>query len=457
VPQENVNDQFAILVGWLVGDAQPVTAGQSVAELETSKAVFDIRTESGGILVYQHSLGDEIPVGDVVALVLSPEEFAARGRAAAAPVDSPLSDTTSSATTEAVPAESPPPVSGAVRATPGARKLAASLGIDLASITTRGFIREKDVLVHKAASATTAARTVSPPIEPPKELLGQWKIRDPVKPVAGGWLLYSREFLTRILGGGYSCKTDVSVRTKCLLPVVTACVAVAQSIVWLLAKLPFVGTWVEILARIYRRNLFGFFLRGAYYRARLARLGQDNIIDQHVEIWGARHVSIGKGCHLDMYARLAAGEESQSQQGRIEIEDHVHIGPQCQLAGRGGIFIGSYTAVTAGTKVFSATNVGESPDDPYDLLPMSHAAPLDRQRIFQAPVRIGDHVFIGLNSCILPGVTIGRGAIINSGSVITRDVPEFAIMGGNPARVQGYRTPRVRPSPAVENQSPGVA
>ncbi|MBI3758706.1 MAG: acyltransferase [Deltaproteobacteria bacterium] len=150
-----------------------------------------------------------------------------------------------------------------------------------------------------------------------------------------------------------------------------------------------------------------------------------------------------------MYARLAAGESSQGQKGRIEIGDHVHIGPQCQLAGRGGITIGSYTALAAGTKVFSATNVGDNPDDPFDLLPMSHAAPLDRQRIYEAPVVIADHVFIGLNVCILPGVKIARGAIVNSGSVVTRDVPEFAIVGGNPARIQGYRVPKIKAAPAT--------
>ena len=106
--------------------------------------------------------------------------------------------------------------------------------------------------------------------------------------------------------------------------------------------------------------------------------------------------------------------------------------------------IGSYTAITAGTKIFSATNVGDNPDDPYDLLPMSHSAPLDRQQIYQAAVTIEDHVFVGLNVCILPGVTIGRGAIINSGSVVMRDVPAFALMGGNPARVKSYRVPNER-------------
>ena len=52
-----------------------------------------------------------------------------------------------------------------------------------------------------------------------------------------------------------------------------------------------------------------------------------------------------------------------------------------------------------------------------------------------APIRIGRHVWIGANATVLPGVTIGDGAIIAAGAVVTRDVPENAIVGGVPARI----------------------
>ena len=52
---------------------------------------------------------------------------------------------------------------------------------------------------------------------------------------------------------------------------------------------------------------------------------------------------------------------------------------------------------------------------------------------------IGDDVWIGLNSIILSGVTIGQGAIIAAGSVVTKDVPPYAIAGGNPAKIIKYR------------------
>ena len=50
-------------------------------------------------------------------------------------------------------------------------------------------------------------------------------------------------------------------------------------------------------------------------------------------------------------------------------------------------------------------------------------------------VVIENDVWIGANSIILPGVTVSKGAIIGAGAVVTKDVPEYAIVGGNPAKV----------------------
>jgi len=57
----------------------------------------------------------------------------------------------------------------------------------------------------------------------------------------------------------------------------------------------------------------------------------------------------------------------------------------------------------------------------------------------EEPVEIGDYVFIGPRAIILPGVKIGKGAVIGAGAVVTKDVPDFAIVGGVPAKVIGER------------------
>lgn len=53
----------------------------------------------------------------------------------------------------------------------------------------------------------------------------------------------------------------------------------------------------------------------------------------------------------------------------------------------------------------------------------------------EMPVVISDDVWIGANVIILPGVTVGKGAVIAAGAVVTKDVPEFCVVGGNPAKV----------------------
>ena len=55
-------------------------------------------------------------------------------------------------------------------------------------------------------------------------------------------------------------------------------------------------------------------------------------------------------------------------------------------------------------------------------------------------ITVGNDVWIGYGCIILPGVTIGNGAIIGAGAVVTKDVPPYAIVGGNPAKIIKYRT-----------------
>ena len=55
------------------------------------------------------------------------------------------------------------------------------------------------------------------------------------------------------------------------------------------------------------------------------------------------------------------------------------------------------------------------------------------------PVTIGDDVWIGFGACVLPGVSVGRGSIVAAGAVVTKDVPDWTIVGGVPAKVIGSR------------------
>lgn len=65
----------------------------------------------------------------------------------------------------------------------------------------------------------------------------------------------------------------------------------------------------------------------------------------------------------------------------------------------------------------------------------------NQDAVSRGPVRIGHDVWIGAAALILDGITIGSGAVVAAGAVVTRDVPPYAIVGGNPARVIRHRFP----------------
>lgn len=104
----------------------------------------------------------------------------------------------------------------------------------------------------------------------------------------------------------------------------------------------------------------------------------------------------------------------------IHIGKNVFINMGCKFQDQGGIFIGDGALI--GHNVVLAT--------------LNHAAsPKDRDSMIPAPIRIGKNVWVGANAVILPGVTIGDGAIVAAGAVVNRDVPENTVVGGVPAKV----------------------
>ena len=104
----------------------------------------------------------------------------------------------------------------------------------------------------------------------------------------------------------------------------------------------------------------------------------------------------------------------------IHLGKGIFINSGCRFQDQGGITIGDQSLI--GHNVVIATlNHNIHPEKRANLIP--------------APVKIGSRVWIGSNSTILPGITIGDNAIIGAGSIVTKDVPKNTIVAGNPARV----------------------
>src|SRR5579859_5274320 len=107
----------------------------------------------------------------------------------------------------------------------------------------------------------------------------------------------------------------------------------------------------------------------------------------------------------------------------ISIGTDTIIGEGVVLDGREKLSIGDHVDIASEVMIYNAEHDIESP---------TFAAKT-------APVFVEDYVFIGPRVIILPGVTIGRGAVVGAGAVVTKDVKEFEIVGGIPAKVIGER------------------
>jgi len=104
----------------------------------------------------------------------------------------------------------------------------------------------------------------------------------------------------------------------------------------------------------------------------------------------------------------------------ITFGKNVFLNTGCTFQDLGGITIGD------------ASQIGQS----VTLCTLNHGqAPEQRNTIYPSPIVIGRNVWIGANATVLPGVTVGDDAIIAAGAVVTKDVPEKAVVAGVPARV----------------------
>ncbi|MEJ2703922.1 MAG: acyltransferase [Sedimentisphaerales bacterium] len=112
----------------------------------------------------------------------------------------------------------------------------------------------------------------------------------------------------------------------------------------------------------------------------------------------------------------------------MKVGNGVFIGSNCSLDALGGLQIGNYCALASYTTILTVDHHHRG----------AESIPWGEARIIK-PVLIEDCVWIGMNASILPGVSMGAGAIVGLGAVIPKDVPSRAIVVGNPGRIIGYR------------------
>jgi chloramphenicol O-acetyltransferase type B len=112
----------------------------------------------------------------------------------------------------------------------------------------------------------------------------------------------------------------------------------------------------------------------------------------------------------------------------VNIADHASFNSNFSIHGKGNVTIGRYFHSAENVTILTQNhNYSNATKIPYDDV------------IVTKSTTIKDFVWIGHGAILMPGVTIGEGAIVAAAAVVTKDVPDLAIVGGNPARIIKYR------------------
>jgi maltose O-acetyltransferase len=175
---------------------------------------------------------------------------------------------------------------------------------------------------------------------------------------------------------------------------------------------------------VLRRKFFYVLMGWKYYLA-------NNFVARFPNEWLRKlylrkflRVAIGTDTHVSMRVFITG----YPLRANVTIGNNCVINREVYLDGRVGVTIGNNVNVSLQVCILSLHHDHNSPTFP----------------AIGSPVTIRDHAWIGARAIILPGVTIGEGAVVAAGAVVTRDVGDFEVVGGVPAKKIGVRNPDIQ-------------
>lgn len=157
---------------------------------------------------------------------------------------------------------------------------------------------------------------------------------------------------------------------------------------------------------------------GIFSPEQLGKIGKNVIFEPGVLIFHPENVKIGDNVYIGHNTILKAYHKNY-----LIIGDHSWIGQNCFLHSAGGIEIGRGVGIGPMVTIISSKHLAERLDVPVMFTDLRFA-----------PVVLCDGCDIGVGAILLPGVTIGEGAVVGAGAVVTRNIPDFEVWAGVPAK-----------------------
>lgn len=191
----------------------------------------------------------------------------------------------------------------------------------------------------------------------------------------------------------------------------------------------------------------GYLMRKIFAGSFFKEVGNSLILGRGLVIRHPGKIRIGNSVAIDDYVFLDAsgsGEKGvrlgdnvilsrncvvQGKTGPVVLEDRVDVGCNTVFSSVAGIFVGQATIIAGNCYVGGGRYYHDELDVPI----------MDQGGYSHGPVSIGPMSWIGAGAVILDGVTLGKGVIVGAGSVVTKDVPDFGVVAGVPARLLRIR------------------
>lgn len=395
VPRETVNDDVVTVQQWHAGQGAAVRPKQLVVSIETSKAVLEVEAEADGFLEIIHAVGAEVPIGELIGRVLSTPPSQKSGAVGGPPsAPSALTSAPAAATNgyagasarssnrlrdkqpsapAAAPAE-PPHATSSPDSAPGHTLPADRIATQTISKKAQSLIAEHGIDPAAAFPGQGLVREVD--VIRFLERRAAARMKDqPVAPSPADLARTQPEAPVEPRAASDRVNSAYSARPKGLFGDAAASARDRgnRSVIWL--------AWNYLWRNWLLGNLVRWAPRGVIlpiHRMRGVKMGRDVFIDPTaiVETAFPENIAIGND------VRITAG---------CVIMSHIKAPHYLRETG---------------------------------LVP-----------VVLKPVVLDDHCFIGVNSVIMPGVTVGKASVVTSGSVVVNNVPPYTMVQGNPAKV----------------------